>query len=271
MASFDGRVALITGGALGIGRGIAQAFVDAGARVAILDIDGRAADVAAEELRSGGATVIAIQCDVARSVDVAAAVVETMERFGRIDVLVNNAGIQPATSYHRVEDTPEEIWDRILGVNLRAMYLTCKHALPMMRAGGGGVVVNMSSVQGLQSMLRVPAYAASKGAILALTRNVALDYAADGIRCVAICPGTIDSDMVRKAARAEGGDLNATLRRYGSFHPIGRLGHPDDIAAAVLFLASDEAGFITGEYLTVDGGFMALGAWSSSTGSAASS
>jgi NAD(P)-dependent dehydrogenase (short-subunit alcohol dehydrogenase family) len=125
----------------------------------------------------------------------------------------------------------------------------------------------MASVQGLQSMPGVPSYAASKGGMLSLTRNMALDYAPEDIRVVAICPGTIDSHMVRLAARAEGGDEEANVRRYGSFHPLGRIGQPEDIAEAVLFLASDRASFITGEYLTVDGGFMAQGAWASSAGS----
>jgi len=128
------------------------------------------------------------------------------------------------------------------------------------------VIVNMSSVQGLQSMPGVPAYAATKGGILSLTRNMALDYAPEGIRVVALCPGTIDSELVRDLARAEGGDLDATLERYGAFHPLGRLGRPEDIANAVVFLASDRASFITGASLNVDGGFMAQGAWASSAG-----
>jgi NAD(P)-dependent dehydrogenase (short-subunit alcohol dehydrogenase family) len=142
-----------------------------------------------------------------------------------------------------------------------------KYALPHIRAAGGGAVVNMASVQGLQSMPGVPSYAASKGGILSLTRNMALDYAPDRIRVTAICPGTIDSEMVRTSARAEGGDIEANLRRYGEHHPLGRIGVPEDIANAVLFLASERASFITGEYLCVDGGFMAQGAWATSAGS----
>jgi NAD(P)-dependent dehydrogenase (short-subunit alcohol dehydrogenase family) len=151
-------------------------------------------------------------------------------------------------------------------VNLKGVFLMSKYAIPRLRASGGGVIVNMSSVQGLQSMPRVPSYAASKAGILSLTRNMALDYARERIRVVAICPGTIDSELVRELARAEGGDEEANVRRYGSFHPLGRIGTPADIAEAALFLASDRASFITGEYLTVDGGFMAQGAWASSAG-----
>jgi NAD(P)-dependent dehydrogenase (short-subunit alcohol dehydrogenase family) len=171
--------------------------------------------------------------------------------------------------YHRIEDLPEEAWDRIVGVNLKGVFLMSKHAIPQIRAAGGGVIVNLASVQGLQSMPGVPAYAASKGGVLSLTRNMALDYARERIRVVAICPGTIDSEMVRTSARAEGGDEDANVRRYGDFHPIGRIGQPEDIANAALFLASDKASFITGEYLCVDGGFMAQGAWASSAGATA--
>jgi NAD(P)-dependent dehydrogenase (short-subunit alcohol dehydrogenase family) len=147
-----------------------------------------------------------------------------------------------------------------------------KYALPHIRAQGpGGSVINMASVQGLQSMPLVPAYAASKGGILSLTRNMALDYAPLGIRVNAICPGTIDSELVRGLALAEGGDLDATLARYGAFHPLGRIGVPEDIAQAALYLASHRSSFVTGTALVVDGGFMAQGAWAGSAGASAPS
>jgi NAD(P)-dependent dehydrogenase (short-subunit alcohol dehydrogenase family) len=266
VGEFDGRAVIVTGGALGIGRGIAQAFAAAGAMVAIADINRGAADKLSAELVGAGALATAVIGDVSKANDAERIVRATVDRFGRLDVLVNNAGILPIDNYFRVEDTPEEVWDRILDVNLKGVFLMSKYAIPRLREAGGGVIVNMSSVQGLQSMPRVPSYAASKGGILSLTRNMALDYAREGIRVVAICPGTIDSELVRTLARAEGGDEDANVRRYGSFHPIGRIGTPADIANAVLFLASDRASFITGEYLTVDGGFMAQGAWASSAG-----
>jgi NAD(P)-dependent dehydrogenase (short-subunit alcohol dehydrogenase family) len=146
------------------------------------------------------------------------------------------------------------------------MFLMSRAALSHIRAAGGGTIVNIASVQGLQSMPRVAAYAASKGGVLSLTRAMALDHAHEGIRVVAICPGTIDSAMVRAIARAEGGDEEANIRRYGAAHPLGRIGTPADIGAAAVFLASDAASFITGEHLNVDGGFMALGAWATSAG-----
>jgi len=151
-------------------------------------------------------------------------------------------------------------------VNLKGMFLMTRAAIPHLRLAGGGVIINMASVQGLQSMPRVAAYAASKGGVLSLTRAVAMDYAHEGIRCVAICPGTIDSDMVRAIARAEGGDIEANVRRYGSAHPLGRIGTPADVGAAAVFLASDAASFITGTHLEVDGGFMALGSWAGGAG-----
>ncbi len=267
MGEFDGRVVLVTGGALGIGCGIVRAFATEGAGVAIADVDAEAAEALAAELRATGAQVVPVVGDVSSAADAERMVAEAVEHLGRLDVLVNNAGIQPTDWYFRLEDMPEAVWDRILAVNLKGAFLMSKYALPRIRqTGRNGVVVNMASVQGLQSMPGVPAYAASKGGLLSLTRNMALDYAAEGIRVVSICPGTIDSKLVRDLARAEGGDVEANVRRYGSFHPVGRIGRPEDVAQAVLFLASDRASFITGEYLCVDGGFMAQGAWATSAG-----
>jgi NAD(P)-dependent dehydrogenase (short-subunit alcohol dehydrogenase family) len=267
LGEFTGKGVLITGGALGIGRGIADGFAAEGANVAIADVNREAAEAAAVAVTAaGGGRAIATIGDVSDAADAARMVAETVAAFGRLDVLINNAGIQPMTWYHGIEDLPEDRWDRILGVNLKGIFLMSKHAIPEIRKQGGGAIVNMASVQGLQSMPGVPAYAASKGGVLSLTRNMALDYARENIRVTAICPGTIDSDMVRTSARAEGGDLEANLRRYGAFHPLGRIGRPEDIANAAVFLASEKASFITGEYLCVDGGFMAQGAWASSAG-----
>jgi NAD(P)-dependent dehydrogenase (short-subunit alcohol dehydrogenase family) len=141
-----------------------------------------------------------------------------------------------------------------------------KYAIPELRKRGGGAIINNASVQGLQSMKRVPAYAASKGGVLSLTRQLAVEYARENIRVLAICPGTIDTDMVRSAAAMEGGDVEDTLKRYGESHPIGRIGTGQDIANGVLFLASDKASFMTGSYVCVDGGYMALGAWAGGAG-----
>ena len=271
MGEFEGRSVLVTGGALGIGQGVVRAFARESAMVAVADLDRSAAERLASELAADGAQVIATVGDVSSGEDAQRMVAETIAAFGRLDVLVNNAGIQPTDWYFDVESTPIEVWDRILDVNLKGQFLMAKYALPHIRAQGpGGSVINMASVQGLQSMPGVPAYAASKGGSLSLTRNMALDYAPVGIRVNAICPGTIDSELVRDLARAQGGDLEANLASFGAFHPLGRLGVPEDIAQAALYLASPRSSFVTGTALVVDGGFMAQGAWASSPGASPS-
>jgi NAD(P)-dependent dehydrogenase (short-subunit alcohol dehydrogenase family) len=267
MGEFEDRAVLVTGGALGLGRGIVEAFADAGAMVAVADVNELAARQLVDELLPRGARAIFTIGDVSRAPDAERMVGETRDAFRRLDILVNNAGIQPVEWYQAVDQMPEEVWDRMIGVNLKGAFLMSKYAIPVIRQSGHGCIVNMASVQGLQSMPGVPAYAASKGGLLSLTRSMALDYAGEDIRVVAICPGTVDSEMVRAAARAEGGDVEATLQRYGSLHPLGRLGNPREVADAVLFLASARASFITGEYLCVDGGFMAQGAWATGVGS----
>lgn len=263
MGTFDGKVVIITGGALGIGRATAIEFAREGAQVTIADINEAAGRSAIEAI--GGQAHLVVG-DVARASECQRVVRETVERFGGLDVLFNNVGIQPQESYRNVEDTTEEMWDRILDVNLKSFFLMSKYAIPEIRRRGGGAIINTASVQGLQSQQGVPAYAASKGGILSLTRQVALDYAAEGIRVLAVCPGSIDTDMVRAAAAREPDGLEAALARFGRTHPIGRIGTGQDIANMVLFLASDKASFMTGEYVCVDGGYMALGAWAGGAG-----
>lgn len=265
MGEYDGRAVLVTGGALGIGKGIATSFAQAGAMVAVADTNESAARLLVDDLRQRGAHALATIGDVSSDADAERMVAETADAFGRLDVLVNNAGIHPMNSFHSVDELPADVWNRILSVNLGGAFLMAKNAIPIIRRSGRGCIVNMASVQGLQSMPRVAAYAASKGGLLSLTRSMAIDYAPEGIRVVSISPGTIDSVMVRGFARSEG-DEEGSLQRFGRFHPLGRLGEPRDIAEAVLFLASDRASFITGENICVDGGLMALGAWASSAG-----
>jgi NAD(P)-dependent dehydrogenase (short-subunit alcohol dehydrogenase family) len=265
MPAFDNKVVILTGGALGIGRACALAFAREGARVTIADINataGQEAVQAIEAIRPGNIAHLVV-ADLSLASDCRRVVQETVERFGGVDVLFNNVGIQPLDSYQRAEDTTEEQWDRILNVNLKSYFLMSKYALPEIRKRGGGAVINTASVQGLQSAPRVPAYAASKGGVLSLTRQLALDYAVDNIRVLAVCPGTIDTEMVRTAARLEPDGTEAALVRFGKSHPLGRIGTGQDIANVVLFLASDAASFMTGEYVCVDGGYMALGAWAS--------
>lgn len=266
MGSYDGKVAIVTGGALGMGRATALAFAAEGASVAIADVNQAAGQKAVAEMPDGRGLFIA--ADVARSAECQRVVRETVARFGGLDVLFNNVGIQPPNSYANVEKQSEETWDRILDVNLKSYFLMAKYAIPEIRRRGGGAIVNNASVQGLQSMPGVPAYAASKGGVLSLTRQMAVDYAREGIRVLAICPGTIDTEMVRASAAAEPDGIEAALARFGQSHPLGRIGTGQDIANVVLFLASEKASFMTGEYVCVDGGYMALGAWAGGAGAA---
>jgi len=249
MRDFDGKAALITGGALGIGRGIARAFAAEGARVAIADVNADAAEALAAELRATGADVVPVVGDVSLATDAARMVAETVEQLGRLDVLVNNAGIQPTDWYFRLEDMPEEVWDRILAVNLKGAFLMSKYALPRIReTGRGGVIVNMSSVQGLQSMPGVPAYAASKGGIVSMSRGLARSLAPHGITVNSVSPGAADTAMMRSGMTDEG------LAKFVEMIPLGRMAEPSEVASTVLFLASDLAGYVTGATLNVSGG-----------------
>src|SRR3984893_12551803 len=203
MGMFDGKVVIVTGGALGMGRATAIAFAGEGARVTIGDVNeaaGRSAIAAVEAAGGQGHLVVG---DVAQASACQRVVRETVDRFGQVDVLFNNVGIQPQESYLNVEDTTEAMWDRIIDVNLKSYFLMAKYAIPEIRRRGGGAIINVASVQGLQSVPGVPAYAASKGGILSLTRQMAVDYAEHHIRVLAICPGSIDTEMLHAAASIE--------------------------------------------------------------------
>lgn len=267
MSTFEGQTVIITGGANGIGSATALAFAREGARVTIADIDQDAGLSLTSEIDSINGESIFVEADVSLVSDCRRVIDETVSTYGGVDVLFNNVGIQPPDSYVNVEHTTEEMWDAILGVNLKSAFLMSKYTIPKIRNRGGGVIINTASVQGLQSMKLVPAYAASKGGILSLTRQMALDYASENIRVLAICPGAIDTKMLRTTASMEGDDTDATVLEWGLTHPIGRIGTGKDIANVVLFLASEKASFMTGEHVCVDGGYMALGAWGNAAGS----
>jgi NAD(P)-dependent dehydrogenase (short-subunit alcohol dehydrogenase family) len=245
-----------------MGKATAIEFARQGANVAIADVNVEAGrDTLGRIIMQGRGRGLLVVGDVSHPSVCQRVVRRTVEEFGGVDVLFNNVGIQPPESNCRVEDLPEKLWERLLDVNLKSYFLMAKYALPELRKRGGGVVINNASVQGLQSQKGAPAYAASKGGVLALTRQLAIDYAAENIRVVAICPGTIETEMVRAAAAREPDGMRAALERWGKRHPLGRIGTGQDIANVVTFLASDRAAFITGEYVCVDGGYMALGAW----------
>jgi NAD(P)-dependent dehydrogenase (short-subunit alcohol dehydrogenase family) len=258
----ESKVVIVTGGAHGIGEAAVIAFAREGYRVALADLDREAG----ERLRRNGdalpGEVIFVRADVSRADEARAVIEATVSAFGAVDIVFNNAGIQPPESYRTVEHLDEDVWDRVMDVNVKSCFLVCKYAIPQMRKRGGGVIINNASVQGLQSQKLVPAYAASKGAVLSLTRNLALDYAGDNIRVVAICPGSVDTPMLRAtAALTSPQDIDRTLSDWGRTHPLGRIARAEEIAEVVLFLASDKASFITGEYICVDGGLMAKGQW----------
>lgn len=256
------KIVIISGGAHGIGEAAVLAFAREGYRVALADLDSGAGEQVMRNSRPLPGEVMFIRADISRSEDARDVVRQTVSAFGGVDVVFNNAGIQPPESYRTAEQLEEDVWDRVMDVNVKGCFLLCKYAIPEMRKRGGGVIINNASVQGLQSQKLVPAYAASKGAVLSLTRNLALDYAEENIRAVAICPGSVDTPMLRATAALTAPDDPAgTLTEWGRKHPLGRIARPDEIAEVVVFLASDKASFITGEYVCVDGGLMAKGQW----------
>jgi NAD(P)-dependent dehydrogenase (short-subunit alcohol dehydrogenase family) len=256
------KVVIISGGAHGIGRASALAFAREGCRVAVADIDRAAGEQLASGSRSATGEIAFFQADVSRAAGARDVVERAVAAFGGVDILFNNVGIQPPNSYRTAEHLDEAVWDRIMEVNAKSCFLMCKYAIPEMLKHGGGVIINNASVQALQSQKLVPAYAASKGAVLSLTRNLALDYADKNIRAVAICPGSVDTPMLRAtAAVASPQNPEQALSEWGANHPIGRIGRVEEIAEVVLFLASEKASFMTGEYVCVDGGLMAKGAW----------
>jgi NAD(P)-dependent dehydrogenase (short-subunit alcohol dehydrogenase family) len=254
-ARFEGKVALVTGGASGIGLATARRLLEEGAAVVIADVDGESAEAAAAALRGRGLEAVsAARCDVTRGDQVKALVGDLVVRHERLDVLFNNAGIFEPGQVHEID---EEAWDRQLGVNLRSVYLVSHHAVPVMLAQGAGAIVNNASVAGLVGDHAAAAYCASKGGVALLTKQMALDYAARGIRVNAICCGEIDTPLFVR----ESGQLGMTPDEYRAIlneaHPMGRIGLPAEAAAAVVFLASDDASFVTGVLLPVDGGYVA--------------
>ncbi|RZM32247.1 MAG: SDR family oxidoreductase [Sphingomonas sp.] len=243
---FTGKVAFVTGAASGIGRATAVAFAQEGARVAILDLTEEALATTAEAVRATGAEVLVLACDVAKPEQVEAAIAEVVATFGRLDVAFNNAGVENKAA--PVAEIALEEWDRILNINLRGTFLCMKYELAQMVRQGSGVVVNTSSGAGVRGVAGGASYAASKHAIIGLTKSAALDYAKANIRVNAVLPGNIETPMMD---RFTGGDIQKAI----DLEPVGRLGKPEEIADAVLWMSADLGAFVTGAAIAVDGGW----------------
>lgn len=240
------RVVLVTGGSNGIGLGVCQAFRASGATVVNMDV----------APGDSGADVVHVEGDTSNEADCERVVNQVVEQFDALDVLVNNAAIQPPDSYVRVDELTQEAWNRMLGVNLSGYTYMAKHALKVMLAQQSGVVINMASGQAHRTARQVPCYGPIKAANLMQTRQWGVEYARHGIRVVSVSPGAIETPLVRASLEAQGGEEALANR-----HPIGRIGQPEEVAAAVLWLASAEASFVTGTDLEVDGGLGAFGAF----------
>jgi cyclopentanol dehydrogenase len=247
----ENKVALITGGARGMGASESLLFAKEGARVAVADIRDQEGEAIVTQIKKSGGDAFYIHLDVADEAAWEKAVAETLRRYGKLDIVVNNAGI---TAHHGVIDTTSEEWDRVLAVNAKGVFLGCKHAIPVMKKNGGGSIINISSQMGIVgSDTGSPAYNASKGAVTIFTKSAALRHARDGIRINSVHPGPIDTPMLKE------GYVDPKLRdRVLTLTPMGRRGRPEEVAQGVLFLASDEASYITGASLVIDGGYTAM-------------
>lgn len=252
MSGIEGKVALVTGAASGIGRESALAFARAGAKVVVSDITVEAGEETARMIRDMGGEAVFVKADVSKQHDVEALVEKTVETYGRLDFAHNNAGIEGAPA--PCGQCTEENWDRTIAINLTGVFYCCKAEISQFLAqGGGGAIVNTASVAGLVGFAGIPAYTASKHGVNGLTKQIALDYAKEGIRVNSVCPGVIHTPMIE---RFTGGDP-AAIEALAASEPVGRLGKPSEIADAVVFLCSDQATFITGINMPVDGGFIA--------------
>jgi NAD(P)-dependent dehydrogenase (short-subunit alcohol dehydrogenase family) len=249
--TMHGKVALVTGAAAGIGRATALAFAHAGAKVVVSDIQAPGGEETVSLIKAADGDAIFVQTDVSRGADIAALVHTTLEYYGRLDYACNNAGIEgtPATT----AEYPDEAWDRVIAVNLTGVWQCMKHEIPAMLKHGGAIV-NMSSILGTVAFASAAAYTAAKHGVIGLTKTAALEYAAQGLRINAVCPAFIVTPMLERGGMLTDPAVRAAME---NMHPIKRMGKPEEIAAAVVWLCSDEASFVTGHAMLVDGGYTA--------------
>ena len=248
----EGKVALITGAGMGIGREAAVLFAAEGARVVVADIDARAAKETVVAVEGAGGEALPAVGDVAVEADVERMIAEGVRRFGALHVLYNNAGVLWKDRDRSVLETDGQWWDRVMAVNLKSVFWVTKHGIPHLRAAGGGAIVNMGSVSALVGFTRAQdAYTAAKGGLISLTKSLAIQFARDGIRCNIIHPGIVDTPLQAPYL------TDAIRKEFETGIPLGRIARPREIASVALFLASDESSFMTGAELVVDGGFTA--------------
>jgi NAD(P)-dependent dehydrogenase (short-subunit alcohol dehydrogenase family) len=245
----DGKIALVTGGGSGIGRAAAVAFAREGARVIVADVDAASANATAVLLPAGS---LGVACDVSHAADVESVVQRVVDQFGRLDCAFNNAGIEGGPPGTRLHEYAEDVWDRVIDVDLKGVWLCMKYELAAMLARGSGTIVNTSSIAGLVGGGN-SAYVASKHGVLGLTRRAALEYGRHGIRVNAVCPGSIRTPMLERLLQA----VPEREARLTEEAPLGRLGRPEEVAEAVVWLCSDSASFVTGHGLVIDGGYLA--------------
>lgn len=254
--ALDGQVALVTGGGSGIGAAAAFSLARRGAHVILFGPDDQSLAATVEQMNGENLDVEAVPGDVTIPEATESVVNLIRDRIGRLDALVNSAGIQ---TYGSVESTIVRDWERVIAVNLTGTYLMSRSCIPLLRASGGGAIVNVASVQGIACQRGVAAYVASKGGVLALTRAMAVDHAADGIRVNAVCPGTIDTPLVRAEAELFKGtrDVEQLLADWGRTHALGRVGRPEEVGEVIAFLCESRSSFCTGAEFRVDGGLLA--------------
>ena len=245
----QGKRGVVTGAASGLGREVAKLFAEEGARVVVADVNGDGAQAVAEEI---GGDAVHQACDVTVEEQVIAALDRSVGEWGGLDFVINNAGVQVEKS---LEETSNEEFDWLFDVNVRGVFWGCKHAIARMRDAGGGAIVNTASALSLVSDPFLPVYTASKHATLGLTRSVGVAYAADGIRCNCVCPGDMQTPMIERYWEATG-DPEKAKAEMASMYPAGKIGQPGEVARAILFLASDEASYVNGSFMQVDGGLL---------------